>query len=170
MINSYVESLKAWADTRKMMTITNTKKLSGLADLNVYQATYAASVTIMTDIVPKLPARDPHDLSSKISRSCNAIPGLIAGGYASRNQYRIFQRHLDGAIAEINKLAANLSHCNELYRGEIDARLCERLIDIYEKSARQLFLLSETWDEFSPRRRTTSSNSRRGGVNEARAT
>jgi hypothetical protein len=34
--------------------------------------------------------------------------------------------------------------------------LCNQLIDIYDKSARQLFNLAEAWDKFKNRRRKTT--------------
>jgi len=67
------------------MKIDNKKLIVSFHDLIVYQDTYKASITVMTKIVPMLPNSERYDLRDQMSRSCKAIPRLIAEGYAKRH-------------------------------------------------------------------------------------
>ncbi len=77
-------------------------------DLEVYQNTYAAMLTVMTKIVTFLPECEKFDLKDQISRACKAIPRLIAEGYAKRHQKAGFQKYLDDAMAECNEMFVSL--------------------------------------------------------------
>jgi len=48
-----------------------------------------------------------------------------------------------------------LEHIKDIYK--INFKLCDELIDLYDKSSRQLFKLAEAWDKFKNRRRITTS-------------
>ena len=71
------------------------KKIKSFADLDVYQRTYSAGIEVMNKIVSKLPDSEKRDLKDQLSRSCKAIPRLIAEGCAKRHQKRGFQKYLD---------------------------------------------------------------------------
>ncbi len=123
-------------------------------DLDVYQSTYRASVTIALQILPKLPPEERFDLRDQLSRSSKAAPRLIAEGFAKKHQRLGFQKYIDDAMAECNETIVGLEHCKDIYR--VDPALCDQLIDGYDKAARQLFKLAEAWDTFKNRRRTTT--------------
>ena len=146
------------------------KRVVSFRDLDVYQATYQNSLTIMTQVIPKLPNRERFDLADQLSRACKAIPRLIAEGYAKRHQRHGFQKYLDDAMAEANEMVVSLSQCCDLYPSCIDVQLCEHLIDAYDKAGRQLFLLAGAWDRFKQQRRTTSPNNETGNVADHRTT
>ena len=126
------------------------KAIRSFRDLDVYQNTYRASVIIATKILPKLPKEEKYDLNSQLSRSSKAIPRLIAEGFAKKHQRLGFQRYLDDAMGECNETIVSLEHVRDIYKIEID--LCERLVDIYDKSARQIYRLAEVWNSFKKRR------------------
>jgi four helix bundle protein len=115
-------------------------------DLDVYQNSYKASVTIATQILPKLPDNEKFDLRDQLSRCTKAVSRLVAEGFAKKHQKFGFQKYIDDAMAEYNEAGVCLEHVKDIYKIEID--LCV-------KSARQLFNLAEAWDKFKNRRRLT---------------
>jgi four helix bundle protein len=120
-------------------------------DLEVYQNSYSASIEVISKIVPKLPKFEQNDLADQIRRSAKAIPRLIAEGYSKKHQKRGFHKYLDDALAESNEMIVSLSHTRDLYSNYVDPKLCEKLIDIYDKSSRQLYKLSIAWSDFKGR-------------------
>ena len=50
---------------------------------------------VMREVLPRLPNSERFDLKDQLSRSCKAIPRLIAEGYAKRHQKAGFQKYLD---------------------------------------------------------------------------
>ncbi len=120
-------------------------------DLEVYQNTYSASIEVVSKIVPNLPKFEQNDLADQLRRSAKAIPRLIAEGYSKKHQKKGFQKYLDDALAESNEMIVSLSHTRDLYSNCVDPKFCERLIDIYDKSSRQLYKLSIAWRDFKAR-------------------
>ena len=120
-------------------------------DLEVYQNSYSASIEVISKIFPKLPKFEQDDLADQIRRSAKAIPRLIAEGYSKKHQKKGFQKYLDDALAESNEMIVSLSHTRDLYSNYVDPKLCEKLIDIYDKSSRQLYKLSIAWRDFKGR-------------------
>jgi len=120
-------------------------------DLEVYQNTYSASIEVITKIVPNLPRTEQNDLADQLRRSAKAIPRLIAEGYSKKHQKKGFQKYLDDAMAESNEMIVSLSHARDLYSVFVDHRLCENLIDLYDKSSRQLYKLATKWKDFKER-------------------
>lgn len=84
-------------------------------------------------------------------RSAKAIPRLIAEGYSKKHQKKGFQKYLDDAMAESNEMIVSLSHARDLYSTYVDPRLCDSLIDTYDKSSRQLYNLAAKWRDFKDR-------------------
>lgn len=125
-------------------------------DLDVYQNTYKSMLVVMREVVPKLPHSEKYDLKDQLSRSCKAIPRLIAEGYAKRHQRAGFQKYLDDAMAECNETVVSLEQCKDLYLRSVDVSVCEELIKSYDVSGRQLYRLSESWSRFKNRRTPTS--------------
>jgi len=134
------------------MDNNNTNKpIKSFHDLEVYQNTYQTMILVMREIIPKLPESEKYNLKDQLSRSCKAIPRLIAEGYAKRHQKFGFQKYLDDAMAECNETIVGLEQSKDLYR--VNPELCDKFIDIYDKSARQLFNLATAWYKFKDERR-----------------
>ena len=125
--------------------------IKSFTDLEVYQNSYTASIEVITKIVPKLPKEEQYDLANQMRRSAKAVPRLIAEGYSKKHQNKGFQKYLDDAMAESNEMIVSLSHVRDLYSGYVDLKLCERLIDLYDKSSRQLYNLAKKWRDFKTR-------------------
>ncbi|HAJ56334.1 MAG TPA: four helix bundle protein [Candidatus Omnitrophica bacterium] len=124
------------------------KKIVSFKDLIVYQDTYGSMLKVMKEVVPKLPDSEKFDLKDQLSRSCKAIPRLIAEGYAQRHQKMGFQKYLDDAMAECNEMVVSLSQCRDIYPAYSNLEICEELIKSYDKSGRQLYKLRESWSNF----------------------
>jgi four helix bundle protein len=125
------------------------KPIKSFHDLEVYQNSYNASIKVMKNIINNLPVTEKDDLNSQMRRACKAIPRLIAEGYGKRHQSRGFQKYLDDANGESNEMIVNLSHCKDLYAEKIDISLCNELLDVYDKTSRQLYRLSRAWKDIS---------------------
>jgi len=124
------------------------KRITSFRDLEVYQGTYKGCIEVITKIISKLPDFEKNDLAGQLRRSVKSIPRLIAEGYAKRHQKRGFQKYLDDAMAECNETIVGLEQCKDLYGANVDIKLCEELIDLYDKSGRQLYNLSSAWSNF----------------------
>jgi len=120
-------------------------------DLDVYQGSYDASIIVLTKILPKLPKEEKYDLADQLRRSAKAIPRLIAEGYAKKHQKKGFQKYIDDAMAEANETVVGLCQCRDIYYKFVNPQLCEELIDIYDKTGRQLYKLGIAWDSFNTR-------------------
>ena len=129
------------------------KKITSFRDLEVYQNTYNACIKVMIEILPKLPESEKYDLKDQLSRSSKAIPRLIAEGYAKRHQKLGFQKYLDDAMAECNETIVGLEMCRDIYKRQTADLPLAELIDLYDKSGRQLFNLSKAWSTFKDVRR-----------------
>ena len=127
------------------------KKITSFKDLEVYQNTYKACIEVMKRIIPGIPNIEKNDLKSQLRRSVKAIPRLIAEGYAKRHQKHGFQKYLDDAMGECNETIVGLEQCRDLCGAYVNKDLCEQLIDLYDKSGRQLYKLSSAWSTFKER-------------------
>lgn len=127
----------------------NEKPIKSFRDLEVYRNTYDACIVVANQVLPKLPAREKFDLIDQLSRSTKAIPRLIAEGYAKKHQRAGFQKYLDDAMAECNETVVSLEQAKDIY--QIEVELCTQLVDIYDKSGRQLYKLGLAWDKFKNR-------------------
>lgn len=119
------------------------KRVISFNDLEVYQNAYSGSLRVFQDILPKLPYSERFDLKDQLARSSKAIPRLIAESYAKRHQKLGFQKYLYDAMGECNETVVSLSHCRDLYKIQ-----CDNLIDLYDKTGRQLYKLSLAWNNF----------------------
>jgi len=118
------------------------KAIVSYQDLDVYKNTYTASIRVFREILPKLPQSEKYDLRDQLSRSCKAIPRLIAEGYAKKHQKQGFQKYLYDALAECNETVVSLSQCSDIYGIE-----CMELIKAYDIAGRQLYNLSKAWSK-----------------------
>jgi len=121
-------------------------KIASFKDLEIYQKSYEATVTIIKIIVPKLPIEEKFDLGSQLRRSSKAVPRLIAEGYSKRHQKRGFQKYLDDALAESNETVVSLSQARDIY--QVEPELCTQIIGVYEVISRPIFRLSSVWVPF----------------------
>lgn len=101
---------------------------------------------VMKEIIPILPDNERYDLKDQLSRSCKAIPRLIAEGYAKRHQKMGFQKYIDDAMGECNETIVSLEQCRDIYN--IKKELTIELVDIYDKSGWQLYNLGKAWTNF----------------------
>lgn len=129
------------------------KPINSFRDLDVYQSAYNVMLTMHKIILPKLPSSERYDLRDQLSRSSKAVPRLVAEGYSKRHQKAGFQKYLDDARTEANETIVGIEQCRDLY--DFDIKLCNELVDVYDKIARQLFNLAEAWDKFTDRKRRT---------------
>ena len=127
------------------------KKITSFKDLEVYQNSYKAMLIVMKELVPKLPECEKYDLIDQLSRACKSIPRLIAEGYAKRHQKAGFQKYIDDAMSESNEMVVSLSQSKDIYPSNVDVTLCDDLIDIYDKTGRQLYKLGDSWNNFKRR-------------------
>ena len=130
------------------------KRITSFRDLDVYQASYASCIRIMTDLLPKLPVAEKYDLKDQLSRSVKAIPRLIAEGYAKRHQRAGFQKYLDDAMAECNETVVGLEMCRDIYKQYLTDFPIDEMIDSYDKTGRQLYKLASAWSGFKNERRS----------------
>jgi len=65
-------------------------------------------LVVMKEILPELPENEKYDLRDQLSRSCKAVPRLIAEGYGKRHQRAGFQKYIDDAMAECNEMVVSL--------------------------------------------------------------
>jgi len=122
--------------------------IKSFKDLEVYNNTYKLMLIVMKEIIPKLPANEKYDLKDQLSRACKSIPRLIAEGYAKRHQKAGFQKYLDDAMAECNEMIVSLEQAKDLYNIIPTKSSMEEVIDLYDKSGRQLYKLSTAWTKF----------------------
>ena len=122
------------------------KPIRSFRDLEVYRNTYEACMILHKQVLLKLPAREKFDLVDQTSRSSKAIPRLIAEGYAKRHQKAGFQKYIDDAMAECNETIVSVEQIKDIY--EVEIEICNQLIEIYDKSGRQLYKLREAWANF----------------------
>jgi len=122
------------------------KKIRSFKDLEVFQNSYSACVTFHNIVFQKLPQNERYDLTDQLSRSTKAVPRLIAEGYAKRHQKLGFIKYLDDAMAECNETVVGLEMIIDIYN--IEPETCKHLIEIYDKTGRQLYKLSEAWIKF----------------------
>ncbi|GAB4290380.1 MAG: hypothetical protein Kow0098_08920 [Ignavibacteriaceae bacterium] len=122
--------------------------IKSFKDLEVYQNTYKIMLVVMKEIIPTLPENEKYDLKDQLSRASKSIPRLIAEGYAKRHQKAGFQKYLDDAMAECNEMIVSLEQAKDLYNVKPATIAMEDLIDLYDKSERQLHNLSMAWTNF----------------------
>lgn len=108
-------------------------KIKSFRDLEVYNNSYQLMLYVIKNILTKLPEKEKYDLTDQLSRSCKAIPRLIAEGYSKRHQKAGFQKYLDDAIAECNETMVSLEQCRDIYA--IEKELITQIVDKYDKPA-----------------------------------
>lgn len=130
------------------------RPIQGFEDLEVFQNSYSASLIVMKEIVPRLPMNERYDLADQLSRSCKAIPRLIAEGYGKRHQKLGFHKYLEDAMSECNETIVSLMHTRDLYSTCVNSERCNHLIQVYKQTVKQVYRLAEVWQNFQgPRAR-----------------
>lgn len=133
----------------------NKKQIRSFHDLEVYQISYQAMLDVFKHILPVLPLEEKYDLTEQLRRSTKAVPRLIAEGHSKRHQKKGFQKYLDDAMAESNETVVSLTQAKDLYPSLVDVKICEGLIDTYDKISRQCYNLAVAWDKFGERKYET---------------
>lgn len=131
----------------------------GFQDLEVYKNAYDAMLLVYRKVIPRLPKEENYDLKDQLRRSAKAIPRLIAEGHSKRHQSKGFQKYIDDAHSESNETIVSLSQTRDLYPNCVDSKLCNSLIDLYDKISRQLYNLALAWYKFGRRNRPTPHDS-----------
>jgi four helix bundle protein len=131
------------------------KPIRSFQDLDVYQTAYQAMLEVFKHILPKLPVEEKYDLVDQLRRSTKAIPRLISEGHSKRHQKKGFQKYLDDAMAESNETIVSLSQAKDIYTSLVDVKICEKLIDTYDKISRQCYNLAIAWNKFRERKSQT---------------
>ena len=126
--------------------MNNGNQIKSFRDLIVYGKSYELMLSVIKDIIIKLPPEEKYDLKDQLSRSSKAIPRLIAEGYAKRHQKSGFQKYLDDVMAESNETSAGLEQCKDLYPNYVDKELCKKLIGEYDILGRQIYKLRLSWN------------------------
>ncbi len=114
------------------------QKILSYEDLDVYKRAYACCIRVMKEVVPNLPVAERYDLKDQLSRSCKAIPRLIAEGFAKKYQRAGFQKYLTDALGESNETAVSLTQCKDLYPLEVNTEITIELIQEYAVIGKQL--------------------------------
>jgi four helix bundle protein len=133
----------------------NKKPIRSFKDLEVYNLSYQAMLDVFKYILPKLPAEEKYDLRDQLSRSSKSIPRLIAEGYAKRHQKKGFQKYLDDAMGESNETGVSITQARDLYFSSLEVKICNKLIDTYDKISRQCYNLAIAWNKFDDRKLMT---------------
>jgi len=136
----------------KMENRVRAQTIKTFKDLIVYQNLYQAMVLVHQEIVPSLPKEEKFNLADQMRRASKAAPGLIAEGFAKRYQIRQWRRYINDAIGECNEMIHHLSVCVDIYGKYVDVGLCKKVIDLYDKSCRQLTKLAQSWQNFHEKR------------------
>ena len=120
-------------------------KVVSFTDLDVYKRLYKLALIVHKKVIPKLPDKEKFGLKDQLSRSGKAPCALIAEGYARRQTAKHWRKYIRDAIGECNETMVHLSFAKDLYIKFVDIKLCNKLIEGYDISARQLFRLGESW-------------------------
>jgi four helix bundle protein len=121
-------------------------------DLIVYQNLYKAQVVVLTEIIINLPVEEKYDLVDQMRRGCKSPPARIAEAFAKRYQKNQWKKSLDDTMGECYEMINHLSVCIDVYKNFIDARRCEELISIYNRSCAQLTKLKQNWQNYHDKR------------------
>lgn len=73
---------------------------------------------------------------------------IIAEGYAKKNQKLGWKKYLNDAIGECNEMITHLTYVRDLYPDRIDVGLCDKLIETYDVSGKQLYRLAQNWQNY----------------------
>lgn len=123
--------------------------IKSFLDLDVYQNLYKTALIINKDVIPKLPPEEKFNLYNQMKRASMAAPTLIAEGYAKKNYKKGWKKYLDDSLCECNEMIVHLSFVKSLYSRLIDSELCDKLINIYNISGKQLYRLKQSWRNYS---------------------
>ena len=124
------------------------KPIKTFQDLKVYQNLYRAMIIVHKKIIIHLPKEEQYDLTAQMRRASKAAPALLAEGFAKRYHQRQWQKYLHDAMGESNEMIHHLSTTIELYDYCVSPSLLKEVIDLYDKSCRQLTKLAKSWKDF----------------------
>lgn len=128
--------------------VEKNKPIRSFKDLRVYQSLYKAMIVVLTKIITKLPKEEKYDLVNQMRRCSKAGPALLAEGFAKRYQKRNWKKYLDDTMGECNEMVHHLSVCMDIYKKQVDEKLCKKLIETYDICNKQLYKLRQSWQDF----------------------
>ena len=124
------------------------KPIKSFQDLRAYQNLYKAMLIVHREIMPKLPKEEKFNLVDQMRRASKGAPALIAEGFAKRYQKRQWRKYINDTIGESNEMIHHLSVCIDIYSDFIDKSICEKAIDLYDYSSKQLTKLGQSWQNY----------------------
>lgn len=116
-------------------------------ELNVYKLLYKACLKVHKEVLVNLPENEKYGLTDQISRACKAPLALIGEAYGRRSYQKEWVKYLSQAVGECNEMMVHLSLARDLYGSKIQENVCEELIEMYNISGKQLFMLGKSWKE-----------------------
>lgn len=118
-------------------------------DLDIYQQTLAASVTVTRDLKSKL-KRLGYPLTDNLINCTLSIPFFISEAHSIRfGDYARSIRLLEQAMADCNKMVVYLEQSRGLYGDKLDFDSIETLVNKYATVRTKIFHLEKSWQKFS---------------------
>ena len=124
------------------------RPIKNFTDLIVYQNLYRAMVLVITKVLPTLPKEEKFDLVDQMRRASKAGPALLAEGFAKRYQIRQWRKYLNDTVGECNEMIHHLSVCIDIYGEFVDKMMCREIMDLYDKSCKQITKLGQAWKDY----------------------
>lgn len=121
--------------------------IKNVSDLRVYQLSLQ-----LLDKVYEVAYKIPHlKLRTQIINSAEAIPPLIAEGFAKKRNAKEAARFYEIAMGESDEVVAHSTKALILSKRfpRIQANKCEELIEDYTGLSKQLNRLTATWQQFA---------------------
>ncbi|MFH1427709.1 MAG: four helix bundle protein [Patescibacteria group bacterium] len=128
--------------------------IKSFQDLIVYQNLFQAMILVHEKIVPFLPKDEKYDLADQMKRASKSAPALIAEGFAKRYQERQWQKYINDTIGECNEMIHHLSVCISIYNRYIKVEECNKIIEIYNISCKQLTKLGQSWQNYHKKKKS----------------
>ena len=122
------------------------KPIQSYRDIEAYQRSMKL-LPALYRLIRTLPREEQWELASQMRRASRSIPTNIAEGYGKKRSTGSFKSGLDIALGSTNELVVHLEIGQAIgYFTDDDIR---PLIDGYEIVAKQIFRLTEVWQNFS---------------------
>ncbi len=121
------------------------------SDLIIYQNLYKAMKIVMLEIIVHLPKEERYDLVDQMRRGCKAPPALLAEGFAKRYQKRQWRKYLDDTMGECYEMINHLTVCIDIYPNYVNKDVCNKAINIYDISCKQITKLKQSWKDYHER-------------------
>jgi len=123
------------------------KPIRSFQDLEVYQRSFNASVTIMQKIIPNM--KGDYPIKEIVTNCCLSLPNEIAEAYSRRfddknSSYKLMEE----SMVKCNKMIVYLEQSRDIFSNEVDKVVVEELIKNYSKTRIKLLNLLKVWKKF----------------------